>query len=265
MLRFTSFIMEAKSSGVGYRIDPKSKHVVIDPVHFRYGHKRHVVENAEFDPIAFSKMVRQKRELDDSTSNHLHALQDKPTAAEKAHIKLYTKGTKIVGSKNASSSINRKLLKNHADGVEPTAGMDDKEKEIHATLSKLASKPLKKKVTLYSGVDFDPSEAANKSSGGILHCPAHISATHSKNVAETFALNKQAFTPGSDGRRHIIRIDTKPADKGYHIHNYSAKKDEYETIIPANTKLKYSHSTVERDDLADNEFHVHHFTIHSQG
>lgn len=263
MLAFKQFIKESYKSKIKYFIDSKTKHVVVGHIHFRYGHGSYVKEDT-FDPIAFSKKVWQEREHNDSLSTTLHARQVKPTAEEKKHLKSYTKGAKVVGSNNVSTTMNRKLINNHVNGAEPTTGMTDKEREVHNTINRLASNPLRTKTHLYSGTDFDPSEAAKKSKDGILHASAHISTTHSLSVAQSFARNKAAFTPGSDGKQHIIKIATELKDKGYHVGKHSSKPDEYETIIPASTKLKYHHTTVEKDDLSGEDFHIHHFTIHSQ-
>jgi hypothetical protein len=263
MISFLSFIKETYELKTKYSIDPKTKQVVIGHVHFRYGHESYIKEDS-FDPIAFSKKVYQEREHHDSLSATLHARQVKPTADEKKHLKLYTKGTKVVGSNNVSTTMNRKLINNHISGAEPTTEMTDKEKEVHNAIKRLASNPIRTKTNLYSGTDFDPSEAAKNSKDGILHAPAHISATHSLSVAQSFARNKAAFTPRSDGKKHIIKIATELKDKAYHVGKHSSKPDEYETIIPAGTKLKYHHSTVEKDDLTGEDFHVHHFTVHSQ-
>lgn len=110
-------------------------------------------------------------------------------------------------------------------------------------------------IHLYSGTHFNPKAAAKHSKDGILHLPAHISATHNLSVATRFA-HKQR-----DGNRHIMKIDVEPHHKLLHLSHISDFK-ENESVIPSGTKVKYSHTT--------DHFHngkkmsVHHFSIHSQ-
>jgi hypothetical protein len=62
---------------------------------------------------------------------------------------------------------------------------------------------------------------------------------------------------------HLNHIEIKPKDKILHVSHLSHFDHEHESVIPAGTKLKYSHSTKHQDGMNKN-VHVHHFTIHSQ-
>ena len=205
---------------------------------------------------SFSNHEDQLEELSDT----LHSKQKKLTQKQIDHIKAYTNGNSIGGIE--SRELNNKLIENHKKSKYPTEGMSPKHKAIHETISKLASQPIGHHVHLYSGVGFDPREAAEKSKNKIIHLPAHMSTSHDLYTATNFAdmSAERDVTP----ERHIIHIEAKPTDKGFHVGNHSEIPDEYETIIPAGTKLKYSHTTTHTDGKTGPTYHVHHFTIHSQ-
>ena len=80
---------------------------------------------------------------------------------------------------------------------------------------------------------------------------------------------KEVVFPAEDKKedtkniRHIIHVHAKATDKGFHIGKHSDASHEHETVLPPNTKLKYSHTTPHYDDEG-NRYEVHHFTIHSQ-
>lgn len=192
-------------------------------------------------------------------TDELHKHQKELTSKEKEHVESYTEGGEVGGIH--SYEIAHKLIQNHKTGKPPTHGMEPEHKEIHNTISKLASQKLGKNVHLYSGVGFNPKKAAEKSEHGIIHLPSHISASHSARVASEFA--SAAAEHGFVRGKHVIHIDAKAHDKGFHVGNHSILPHEHETILPAGTKLKYSHSTVHKDDDGA-KINVHHFTIHHQ-
>lgn len=191
-------------------------------------------------------------------SKKLHSTQVPPTKTQKDHIRDYTEGEE---GGIYSQELNHALIQNHKNSKPETEGMDSHVKKIHNTISKLTKHPIGHQVHLYSGVGFNPKAAAKKSKDGIIHLPGHISTTHDIETAKSFA-DSSWFNDNTNGR-HIIHIDAKPSDKGYHVDKYSAHHGENETVIPAKTKLKYSDSTMARDAWGT-KYHIHHFTIHSQ-
>lgn len=217
-------------------------------------HKPGTVEHGK----EISRRMVAREEHHQKTSDMLHSKQTPPTKAQSNHLKDYTEGDE--GSGTHSYNLNQVLLHNHKKGLPPTTGMTSHEKTLHNTISKLASRPIGHEVHLYSGVGFNPRAAAKKSKDGILHLPAHISMSHDSEVASGFAnINHDLDNTG----RHIIHVHAKPTDKGYHIGGHSLAAPEHETVLPAGTKLKYSHTTVHKDDNGDRH-NVHHFTVHSQ-
>jgi hypothetical protein len=143
-----------------------------------------------------------------------------------------------------SSDLNDSLINGHE--------LNDKEKEIHNTILK-HSKPLGQKVHLYSGTSKDFGKMARASKDGIIVSPAHISTTHSFNIAKRFAgMDNENY---KENNKHMIHIHTKPTDKGFYVNNFA----EHETILPAGTKLKYSHSTIHK--FKNKNYKIHHFSI----
>lgn len=198
------------------------------PIHFKDqgddDSKKKDLKEEDLNLLADQHYSKISQKLHDATASNL-------SGHDINHIKDYT---------NSSRRLNNRLI----HGFHPL-----QETGVHDTITKHA-KPSGHSVTLYSGtrgVDF--SKLAKQSKDNILHSPAHISATHRHEVATDF----------SNG--HMIAIHVKPEDKILHVSHHSAMgKHEAETIIPAGTKLQYSHSTPQEHTLNK----LHHFTIHSQ-
>lgn len=201
-------------------------------------------------------------------SQDLSKAQHTPTDDEKHHIKAFT---------TYSGVLNKKLIKNHQENKPdhhglthsdaPKAKWDTHEKTIHEHIKKLGSKPIGKELHVYSGVGFDPAKAAKASKNNTLHSPAHISTSHDIETAHEFT--REHNTKDDQGKRvdHIMHIHLKPTDKGYHIGKKASapNRDQNETVLPAGTKLKYSHTTQHDNGYGDANHYaaVHHFTIHT--
>lgn len=273
MKTFLEFILEAKNSDKkGFFINDKgeavpSKPIIFKPNKTKKKSKKNLKEkDVKSSSTPLTDLPGQKSDRDEhekhmeGISKTLHSKQPKPSRTEVNHIKSYTEGEE--GSGFHSYPINQQLIDNHKEGKPATHGMERYHKNIHNTISKLASHPLGHEVHLYSGTGFDPQKAASESKNGIIHTPAHISTTHDIHTAATFSGISSAWNEGN--KAHIMHIHAKASDKGFHIGKRTANPGEHETVIPAGTKLKYSHTTMHNDGYNDTEYHVHHFTIHHQ-
>lgn len=276
MKTFINFISEAKKqNNKGYFIDKDgyanpTKPITLRPIKKSKIKKKvisekktAVVDDNHLDNLPGQPRLKKDSDIDlhvDKISEKLHSTQQAPTKSQKKHIFEYTEGYGSIDT-SLSHELNSHLIDNHKNNRPSTHGMPYGVKTTHNAISKLAKQPLGHHVHLYSGVGFNPREAVEKSKDSIIHLPAHISTTHDVRIAKTFAENNQDID--SDSGLHIIHIEAKPTDKGYHIGKHSNMLAENETIVPAGTKLKYSHSSTHHDGT-DNQFHVHHFTIHSQ-
>ena len=218
----------------------------------------------------FIQHEKKRIAFHDKTGKELSKIQHQPTPEEKQHIKAFT---------DYSGDLNEKLIKNHKENKpehhgltqsdKPRVKYDTHEKSIHEHIKRLASKPIGKELHVYSGTGFDPSKAAKESKDGILHSPAHMSTSHDVDVADEFASQHTQKDENGKKTRHIMHVHLKPTDKAFHIGKKATADFRYqnETVLPAGTKLKYSHTTHHDSGYNDPNFphiSVHHFTIHHQ-
>ncbi|NDB84299.1 MAG: hypothetical protein EB127_16575 [Alphaproteobacteria bacterium] len=200
---------------------------------------------------------------------HQHQKNNKrsPSFIERHRLKKYTSGGY---SGNMSSNINRKMIENHKNGLNPTSGFTSDESKVHSTISKLANHPIGHEHSVFSGLGFDPRKVVDKKNN-TLYSPAHISTSHHPGTARKFAnMHRDDYEKGNEA--HLMHIRLKPTDKAYHVGKYSKESSEHETIIPAGTTLRYLGSTYHKDpDEGDPDgpgvpWHLHHFEIaHHKG
>lgn len=165
--------------------------------------------------------------------------------------------------KLSSSKLNRALI----NGDELSVG----EKLTHDNIKRYCH-PAGKEMRLYSGTGHDFGKMASQSKDGVIHSPAHISTSHSLDFASVIAVDKVGG--GDDKELHMLHIKVKPTDKIMNFDSRLPLSHEKEAVIPAGTKLKYSHTTDHMIPTHANRrtgeigykkpFKVHHFTIHSQ-
>ena len=230
------------------------------PVHYRDPYDL----RATVSEASLIRDLEPSKESLDETSKKLTAARPKTTKKQKEHIENYTDDSDI-----ASYHVNHALIDAHKNGTDPEEDMIDEHKEVHRTVSRLASNPLGHKTELYSGVGFDPKKLLGGSAGSTLHLPAHTSTTHSPLVALQHGIRTRPRTGpmGMGKTAHMIKITTTPTTKGFHVGDLSSHKNEQETVLPAGTTLKYSHTTmhnVQENPQFPVKVRLHHFTVQSQ-
>lgn len=193
-------------------------------------------------------------------SKKLNEARPKITNRESGHIKSYT------GKDPSSLSINESLIEAHNTRQPPNMSSEDE--KVHRSILRLSSNPIGHSVDLYSGVGFDPKKLLG-AAGSTLYLPAHTSATHSPLVALQHAIQNRPRTGpmGMGKTAHMIKITTTPTTKGFHVGDLSSYKNEQETVLPAGTTLKYSHTTmhnVQENPQFPVKVRLHHFTVQSQ-
>ena len=190
-----------------------------------------------------------------SISTEIHKGIKAPTLDQKRGLRYYT-------SLDASTPFNKRLIRNHQKGSDPTEGMNDDEKHAHQTISELAKHGVGRELSVYSGVSFNPKLVAEKSSDGTMYSPAHISATHNARVAFGFARQHQSAA----GTSHIMHIRLKPGDPAVHAGKHSTFPMEHETVIPPG-KLKYLGTSTHHHpsdffpESNKDKTYIHHFEI----
>lgn len=266
MLRFKDFKQFKKT---------KEGHIILDePIHFknemasfRKTKEGHIILD---EPLGQKSKLKESEEHTDEThaaaeynkkhhgsnsdlSDKLHkATASHMSDEDKGHIHAFTGQDHRDPERNGSYYLNKKLVR----GEEPTGHF----KHMHDTIMKHA-KAAGHEHHVFSGTSRDLGSLARHSKDGIIHTAAHTSATHALHIARQFADNKFADSHHNE-TRHMVHIHVKPHDKVLHTSKHSEYAAEHETVIPAGTKLKYSHSSDHHND--GDHYRVHHFTIHSQ-
>lgn len=189
-------------------------------------------------------------------SDEMHSAQSVPEKKQLDALQRYSMINRRTGD-NASKRINRTLIDNHKEGLAHTDGMSKADQSIHNHISNLGSRPIGKESHVYSGTNIRGDEAAKESK--TFYSPAHISTSHDVDVAKRFAERKGISRLG----HNIMHIHLKADDRAFHAGNHSLFRGEHETIIPAGTKLNYSHTTHHHDENGK-YFKVHHYTVDSQ-
>jgi len=138
----------------------------------------------------------------------------------------------------------------------PMEDYDEFSKHMDSALTRYSTPH---KITVYSGTRFDPRENMNKK--GIVHHPAYLSTSLSKNKATEFG--SFGYQNGYN-KYHVMRISVPKGHAGAYVDHYSNSPNEREFILPRGLNLKHIHTQVHRttDDLGTKrEIHEHHMEI----
>lgn len=261
MLSFFSFISEKKNIK-SYFIDRHGFVVPSKPITIKLEGSKAAIkeENNSVEKTHLHTLPGQKVEGDrkahfSKKSDEIHSIQGAPEKKHLDALDKYTTYNRRTGF-NASKRINEKLIDNHKAGQSPTEGLSKADISTHKRISEYANRPMGKASDVYSGTHIDGEKAAKESK--IFYSPAHISASHDVDVARNFAMRKGIPSRGFN----IMHISLKPTDKAVHVGNHSVYSGEHETIIPAGTRLIYSHTTHHHDDDGYH-YRVHHYTVDS--
>lgn len=215
-------------------------------IHDAYARNGHKYEG---DPHSFDRVERHPRETRDHIEDLAKKLERNDLGEEHAENVLEYTGHNEYSDTTNSAPLNKHLIRYGKPSPE--------HEHIHQTIME-KSAPSGHEVHLYSGTGTDFGHLAEQSKSRILHSHAHISATHDPQVARKFASNSDNMH-----KMHIVHIHVKPHDKILHVSHHSEEPSEYETIIPAGTKLKY-HGSTNHEKSGSRQITEHHFTIHSQ-
>ena len=195
--------------------------------------------------------ARENDVISEKITTH-HKLDDQ----HKRSIEYYTS---VKGSKNINNDLidvhNSKKTK---ENKKPFPDFETHSDKIDDAIKKA---PIKHDVHVYSGVSFDPTKHLNKK--GKMHSPAYISATHSKNMARSYAHDHKQFDPKLDKHiSHIIHIPLKKGDPAIHVEKISNFPGEYETIIKRGSTLKHhGYEDHTHPAFPDKVYRVHKMSI----
>lgn len=166
---------------------------------------------------------------------------------EKKEIKRYA---------DSSFGLNANLLAKHhfneEHGEHVHGSFPDKEPHHLPTLDKITKKPLKRPLTTYSGVSFDPRKIMT--SDGRIHLPAFTSTSLDLETAKRFG----STDPKQTKTKHVIKFDLNPENQGAYIANHTELSSERELLLPRNSTITIHHSV---PDEKDQSITVHHATV----
>jgi len=245
---------------IHYKMKPNYKktkdgYVIVDePIHYKNG-KSKIQESAHKDEFKAAVEHNQKHHgSDEDLSVKLHKKQGAHISGteDEAHIHRYTDdaddGTEHTGSRR----LNRSLIRGT-----PPHHMDREDEKTHKAIMKHAG-PSGHEYHVFSGTSRNFEEIAHHEKTNKFHFPAHTSATHSEKTAKQFAIGKKE--PDRE-TYHIMHVHVKPHNKVLHTSGLSQYPHEHETIIPAGTNMKYSHTSDHKDPTDGKHYKVHHFHI----
>lgn len=163
----------------------------------------------------------------------------------------------ITSYKKSSFALNAHLLALHHFGLKSNNDLHFKAKDTRHSLSRLdniTNRPIGHKVTVYSGLGFNPKDHINED--GHLHLPAYTSTSIDDKIARKFT------NPDSESR-HMLKLDLSEHDKGAYIGHINSRdqkvggiSSEKELLLPRGMTLKIHKSEVDKDGI-----NIHHASI----
>jgi hypothetical protein len=215
-------------------------------------HKKQIVEEFNFGDTITSYEDSKHKEL----KPHYESLA---THEDIGHIQRYT---------DTSIGLNMGLI-HEARENKP---LSNEYKEHARKLDNiLTSVPAPKKMTVFSGLGFDPRTKMNEN--GELHNPAYTSTSISGFIASGFAreLNRNGKTHDREDieneepiHKHVLKVSIpKGSRHGAYVEHVSTNQGEDEFIIKRNTKFKINPTPEITKDILGNGHPVHHYIWHA--
>jgi len=159
-----------------------------------------------------------------------------------------------------SKAINNHLWEKH-QGYDPGEGAN----ESYGEMSKQIDSALKnygapKKLTVYAGIKYDPRTKMD--SNRIVHHPAYLSTSLTKNIAKGFGWNKSE----SDNKQetyHVLKIKVPKGHPGAYVEHFTKNPGEHEFILPRGMKLRHIHTQTHNipGGVYNQNVHEHHMEI----
>ena len=174
-----------------------------------------------------------------------------------AHLNAYTRGSRMVNTALWSAHKYGNPIPNHVSGF---AGQTI---DIKGLDSAIKRNKLQDDVHVYSGMGRDPSDAASKHPENHYHLPAYTSTTTDKTIARNFAANQAQDRPAlrQNGLMgHILHLKVPKGHAAAYLNKESHYSHERELLLPRDTTVKITHSTVHSDNFSD-PYLIHHGEI----
>lgn len=121
------------------------------------------------------------------------------------------------------------------------------------TLDKITNKPIGRKLTVFSGLGFDPTKRMD--SKGRVFLPSYTSSSLTKETADYFAgMQKKA----GERFKHVLKLHLNPENRGAYTAPHTGTSFEREMLLPRNSTIHITHS---EQDPNDPKQMIHHATI----
>ena len=160
-----------------------------------------------------------------------------------------------------SKATNNHLWEKHK-GEEPGESADEYYGSKIKTLdSALAKHGAPKKLTVYSGIKYDPRTRMDEKR--IVQHPAYLSTSISKGMAKGFGYSRNESSPLS-ATYHVLKIKVPKGHPGAYVDHFSKNDGEHEFILPRGMKLRYLHTQTHKNPDPNNcreTIHEHHMEI----
>lgn len=135
-----------------------------------------------------------------------------------------------------SHNLNSFLFKRQNSSFKPT----ESQNKVYGEKINFMDDALKRhktphKLTVYSGMKYDPRTAIDKNNV-VLH-PSYLSTSLDKHQALDFA--NSGDYKGDNSHRHIMKINVPKGHPGAYVEHLTHNEGEKEFILPRGTKLKY--------------------------
>jgi hypothetical protein len=161
---------------------------------------------------------------------------------------------------NSSETLNDYHWNLHHKKVSKNSSFEKSSKVMDDALS---AEKTPHPITLYSGTQADPRKRKNKE--GIVHHPAYLSTSISKDVAKGFARSKSTQRQGiKEEHAHILKINVPKEHNGSYIERISDCPTEQEFVLPRGVNMKHIKTVKSKPTPYYHRsivYHTHHMEI----
>ena len=177
-----------------------------------------------------------------------------------AAVNAYVMGGLSSGDETGSRRVNNHLLRCHKEGTEPKKNFSFKDEDGEETHNlnidhlddALKQNKLKKSLTTYSGIGFNPSDVMDKRNK--LHIPAYTSSSTNRSVALLYAGDSR----DSNGVHHVLQVTHPKGSTGLYMGDNEdlSPFGQKEHISPRNMTLSVNPTPEIHEDSIGRKVHI---------
>ena len=163
----------------------------------------------------------------------------------KAHAKQVSSDDKLAVRRYTSGAyhaINQYLRDNgNTEGATKVGLSEAKVQEHIASLDRATDRPVGEALTMYRGLKLTPEDYASLKPGSVMTDKGSTSTSFTRNNAEGFA--------SAGANSVLLKVQLSPEDKGAALQSMSAKRSEYEMLLPRGQSYKVTSVTTEKSTV----------------